>query len=360
MERRPAKQLERSAVYFPHNHIRNLDFVKHTLLFWDRVYTIVPPDTALRNTSAVPPRVAALEIIRPRYPGEREQYEVQRRLSAVASSPDRGSWLRSTIPGNEMFPYNIEYPIYEKKFSQPTWQLLNELQLVDPGDTADEPLTKPATGLWLMAMLADAMAGDSLATVTDRHGAYAWLEQAIALNKGMSEVSEGAIRDKSDEYEFAARATLPVIGATQFDIDKLIKLREREAAGETWLRTARHNYLDLLSSFPDRVAAASRSGVELEDVYASFSEDCEESFRALEEALQTVNLKAMLNDKVNLPIAVAAGAVGLGTASIGAALGGLGLGVLYGGIKQIMDSRQERQKALTTNRLAWGYLAAGR
>lgn len=221
----------RSAVYYPSTQVRSRQVMQSSLLLWDELHTIVPtpnyaPDYRERRDMA-----EAWELIgRKLVPTGTQQ---KRAHAAIEVTLERGGLPPSLYDIAAVDQPSEYYEVWPQKFTENTFKLLRDHRLTDlPLPNGDYPFTQEG-GLLVMAKLADACAGTTLARVTDRLMAYGMI--------GSAEQRPGQLSD-------VIPVTLDIIDTSSVSLEDLIAFRRREVSernGRDYTRL-RHAYADLV------------------------------------------------------------------------------------------------------------------
>lgn len=163
----------RSALYYPHTEIRSPELIKSALLLWDQLEYIVPQKNhcpKYKDKWAA----AAIELIgKAHCPTDHEKALTEAQIQDFVKRPLPPCFYYTSARVSKN-----DYLIYPQKFSYKVWDALREAQLagppLPPSADSDYPLQE-ATGLSIMAILADCCAGETFQRVTDRGAAYATL-----------------------------------------------------------------------------------------------------------------------------------------------------------------------------------------
>lgn len=202
----------RSAVYHPSTQVRNRQVMQSSLLLWDELHTIVPDPRYEPEYGADREMAQAWELIgKKTVPTEAQK---QRAHEAIVTSLESVRLRPDLYKVKEFDPPADAYEIWPQKFAAETLDLLRHNGLTDsPRANGDYALTQEG-GLLVMAKLADACAGTTLARVTDRAMAY-----------GM--IGTGDLRESSPMDVIPV--TLDIIDAGSIPIENLIEFRKKEA-----------------------------------------------------------------------------------------------------------------------------------
>jgi hypothetical protein len=282
----------RSALYYPHTHIRSENLLKTSLLMWDQLEFIVPSVGYKPHYHNKPLFERALEIFGvPRCPSEQDKHNAHDFIEDLATAPSLPEpfFYRHTDPE--------PFAIYPEKFMPETWQVLLDLKLAGmPLQNDNFPLTATA-GLSVMSILADCCAGTTRARITDRGLAYASITNLTVDRSAAPAV---------DLYERVIPLTLEVVDATSLPLEQLIRFREREnKSGGHGLRELRHQYLDCIESHV-RALQNVKSRSDREELDRVFQAKMGTDFRQLCEELCGAKTNAILSKELITSVLVAA------------------------------------------------------
>ncbi len=324
----------RSALYFPRTEVRNKDLIRTALLTWDQLEYIAPYDGYQPQYQDID-AARAMEIIGCRRVASEDD---QQRIHVLIEE-----LLQQEIP--ETFMYSPadgittpEYEMWPQKLAWTTWQLLQSKGLTDKLLSNMDYPTSQAAGLTLMPIIADVLAGETRARVTDQALAYATI----------ANVSKTV--QQSDDYSRIVPLTLKVASLDQVPISRLIAFREKEAteAGSDY-RTLRHNYLAAIGKHVHGISKTSLTAADRAEMDRVFASDMEDDFRDLKAELGVAKKDGFFTKEVvTLVLAVstfvATVATG-GAATIPAAIAGTGgvvtLGGLLGARNKLGKARRE-------------------
>ena len=186
---------------------------------------------------------------------------------------------------------------WPQKFSRETWDLLGAKGLTERRlDHFDYPMSK-AAGLSMMAILADVLAGETRARVTDRGLAYATIANVPKV--------AGAAADPVQVVPL----TLKGIAVDRIPIDRLIKFREREKLeGGSGYRTLRHKYLAAIEAHVTQISMHVPGSSDRKELDRTFESDMEDDLRDLKRELGFAKGDAWLSKEV-VTLAIAGGAL---------------------------------------------------
>lgn len=283
----------RTALYFPHTEVRSKSVIHTSLLMWDQLETIVPYD-GYRSQYTDYEAAAAMEIIgSPRAPTEAEKRNVHVMIEEL---------LRDGVPETLRYsPRSGErddtYEMWPQKLLHETWNLFQAKGLTDrPLDNHDYPMSQ-ATGLTVMAILADLLAGQTRARITDRQLAYATMANAPKIagdaHKPMQVVP----------------LTMRGVAVDRIPLDRLIDFRRREAKERgNGYRKLRHNYLEFVEKHLAAIANVEPNSRDRQELDRAFQSDMEDDLRDLKAELGFAKRDAWLSKEM-LTLTIAGGAL---------------------------------------------------
>jgi hypothetical protein len=219
----------RSAVYYPSTQVRSHQVMQNSLLLWDELHTIVPTPNYAPAYGKQRDMAEAWELIgRQLVPTGTQQ---KRAHAAIERTLENGGLPPSLYHIGIVDQPSEYYEVWPQKFTEQTFSLLREHRLTDlPLPNGDYPFTQEG-GLLVMAKLADACAGTTLARVTDRLLAYGMI--------GTADQRPGHASD-------VIPVTLDIIDTSCVPLKDLIAFRRREASernGRDYTKL-RHTYAD--------------------------------------------------------------------------------------------------------------------
>lgn len=292
-----------SALYYPHTDVRSEDLMKSALLTWDRLHTIVP-----------------FKDYRPKYGKNRvmaEAWEVigEQGKARIVAAPDEQriahdsivELLKAGLPPEFQFLAEKDrskepYEIWPQKFAEQTWHLMQQHELTgELLPNGDYPFTHEG-GVLVMSKLADAIAGNKLARVTD---------QSLAF--GMT-----ADQTPDREAEQAVLVTLDLIDESRISLQALIDYRKREekSSRKRDYKAMRRRYAKAVSDHVEEWKGLPTQRLR-DQKNDDFKEDMQRDLDELSEAI-TGNKCELLLKPVIVATLVAAG-TGIAAATGGAA-----------------------------------------
>jgi hypothetical protein len=282
----------RTALYFPHTEVRNKSIVHTALLLWDALECIVP-DQGYRPQYADREMAAAMEIVgKKRTPTDKEKRRVHTLVKDLVQGSVPETFLYSPRRGQ-----TDPYEIWPQKFLGATWDLLQDKGLTDRRlDHYDYPMSQ-AAGLSIMAILADVLAGETRARVTDRGLAYATIANAPK------------VAGDAEHPVQVVPLTLKGIAADRLPIDQLIAFRKREAKEDgSDYRALRRNYHTAIEKHIRQISMHAPGSPDRVELDRAFEADMEDDLRDLKRELGFSRRDAWLSKEV-VTLAVAGGAL---------------------------------------------------
>lgn len=337
----------RTALYFPHTEVRSRSLIRTALLTWDNVEYIAPfagyqPDYQDRDIAR------AMDVIgKKRVPSRTEQDRAHEYVVDL---------LQSGVP--ETFKYmpqdgarTPEYEIWPQKLAEKTWRLLGEQGLTDGfiyTETTDYP-TSQAAGLTLMAILADVLAGETRARITDRGLAYATIANAPGITAD------------AQEADRVVPLTFKGIAIDNVPLDRLIDFREREAkSGSGDYQALRHKYQNAIEEHLERISSVRIGSKDREELDRIFADDMERDLVELKKELGFAKKDALLSrDIVALVIVggalIAAAAAAPPFVLPGVIAGGSGVALIGGLLGAGNKLAKARYDVLRNHKMAYLY-----
>ena len=296
----------RSAIYYPQTQVRSEKIMKSSLLLWDRLHTIVPfaeyaPDFGEKRSMS-----EAWELI-----GKQEVPDTVEKTLAHRSLKET---LRKQPPEELRYLSGADgrYEVWPQKFLDETWRLLRRHRMTDdPLENADYPMTREG-GVMIMAKLADAMAGEAFARVTDNALAFGCTSEPVGASSAETVLM-----------------TLDLIDARQIPLSKLISFRKRELRERRGYdyTAMRHRYADAVRDHLDETAKL-KTALQRHKKNEEFNEDMKKNLRELNEALTGNRMELILKPVIvatvtGVTLATAGAAtpmavIAAGTAALGA------------------------------------------
>ena len=289
----------RTALYFPHTKVRSKSVIHTSLLMWDHLETIVPY-SGYRPHYDDYEAAAAMEIIgSPRAPTEAEKRGVHMLVEELLRDGVPETLRYSPRSGERDYTYEM----WPQKLLYETWDLLRAQGLTDrPLDNQDYPMSQ-AAGLTVMAILADVLAGQTRARITDRQLAYATMANAPKVAGDAHEPMQ------------VVPLTLKGIAVDRIPLDRLINFRRREAKERgSGYRKLRHNFLEAVEKHVAAIAKVLPNSRDRQELDRAFQSDMEDDLRDLKAELGFAKREAWLS-KDMLTLTIAGG--GLLAAAIG-------------------------------------------
>src|SRR6516225_514002 len=179
------------AVYYPHTRVRDENFLKHALLYWDEVEFISPSsvyDALPEYTDEIMRELA--RIMRPRVPTPQEKECAHKRILALFGEGPLPYWLRVRRESSD--EERKLYNLCAGKLLDRTWCELERQELILPRweDGALEYASHTYLGLTIMAILAQCCAGQLRHTITDQDDSYYAMLKHLQFLSGEYERSD--------------------------------------------------------------------------------------------------------------------------------------------------------------------------
>jgi len=287
----------RSALYYPHTDVNDVNLVKSALLMWDKVEHIVPW-SGYRSHYEDARLAKAMELVgAPHVPTAIEKTEAhQRVMEMIESKVPPEFYLKRTTKDHR------RYEMYPDKLLPETWDELRQASWAGLlRAKGDYPLMEPA-GLTVMSILADCCAGKTKARITDRADAY------VSINSLLVDRPLRPSPDLPGEYGMVP-FNLQVASIDDLDLEDLIAFREREEkeAGHT-LRDLRHRYVDNIDRYLQRIQKEAKSEADVQEIRYQYLDDMRVDIAQLKKEL-TLARREMLLSKEMLVVLVGGAAL---------------------------------------------------
>lgn len=364
-----------SAVYYPHTAIRDENFLKHGLLYWDEIefvspfhgYDVMPryPQTVIRELA---------KFTKPRVPTQEEKKRAHDQIMALLGD-DLPSWL--TIPRQAESDDNRRYSMFSKKLLHETWHELERRNLVrmEPGHGGDDYVSHSYLGLTMMAILARNCAGTQKHTITDQNDSYFGLLKHLQFLSGDTDSGRAAVNEASrqpyrrwldtlgmvkEQAEDRARETLvsitlEVIDAKSLSIEDLLKLRNDKTKFAAELR---QNYAKALETHLAPLSEPDITQTDAKALLDDFRRAMQQDLDRLYDELKLNALKTLLSKEVAVAItAPIVGSTVLIASGVCSVLAGtIGIGALG---KVALDYRSSRNAVFQKHPMAFLYSGKG-
>ena len=346
-----------TAVYYPHTRIRDMSLLKNALLLWDRVEYIVPFQKWEHETLNKKAYDEAIELIaEPHLPTDDEKAQLHGRVEALVKRgvPD---WF--FLRPAQGFHGPERYKMYTDKMAQETVDLLihhgmarvmkNHLNYAE---------FMPATGLIVMSLLADVCAGKSKQKITDRPDAYRWLAMCDTEEMGGEYKIGKETVQLRDDIERLVSVSIKVLDTDDIPISKLIAMRKREAksAGSDY-RAFRLKYLTKIDEFVRRLREPDVRESDVKEIEREFQKGLDGYISNLNTELGLALTKLIFSKEVAVAVLAAVGTLTAPILGLVGASTSIGIGAL---VKDVVDYRAARRKALRENPMSWLYLSKSR
>jgi hypothetical protein len=365
-----------TAVYYPHTAIRDENFLKHGLLYWDEIefvspfdgYDVLPryPDSMMRELA---------RFTKPRVPTEDEKKKAHAEIIDLLTG-DLPSWLQ-VDRSSDADDYNLYY-MFKDKLLPETWAELKRRNLVKAkrghGDF-DDYVSHTYLGLTMMAILARCCAGTLKHTITDQNDSYYALLKHLQFLSGESEGSSAPLDERSqqtfkrwlntlgvtkssaegDARQTLVSVTLDVIDAKKLTIGDLLKLRNDKTKFAAELR---QNYAQAVEKQVAQLSDPALSATDSKAVVDDFRRAMQQDLDRLYDELKWTAVKTVLSKEVAVaiaaPLAGSAALIASGAGSIlGGALGAAALG------KLAVEYRTSRKSVFAKHPMAFLYSGKG-
>jgi hypothetical protein len=241
----------------------------------------------------------------------------------------------------------VQYYIYPQKFLPKTWELLRENQLTR--ELSKDSMSEQ-TALILMSLLTDCCAGQTLARIIDRAGAYASLTDLFV------EQPNGDNPDKKHSLDNLLPISLQIADATSISLKKLVALRKREegSADGHLVRDLRHRFVERLDKQAQHLSEVT-APTDIEELRQQFKDEMLDDLRDLKEALKLEAQQVVGTKEIIASIATTAATVAaLMTGVLPVAISG-GLATLGGLIASKSRFVKARHEILKKHPMAYLY-----
>jgi hypothetical protein len=361
------------AIYYPHTAVRDENFLKHALLYWDEINYISPWEdfSALPRYSGETTKALAKFLI-PHVPTKQEKERAHAEIMGLVDN-DLPSWLQVDRVGKA--DEHQTYAMFRDKLLPETWSELRErgmVQFTRHGDL-DDYVSHTYLGLTLMAILARCCAGTLKHTITDRTDAYeSFMKHLETLSASDAKRRGRSHREKSKTYrkwldvlgvqraqaedverKRLVSITLEVVDAQSVSVDTLVRLRTDKSALASEMRG---NYAKAVEDYVDKLTAPHLLETDAVTLREEFRKKMSDDMKKLSEELGPIGWKTVLSKE--LAVAIVASAVGAGvlaSSGIGSTLGGaLAIGALG---KLRTEYRSARDAVFGKHSMAFLYAA---
>jgi hypothetical protein len=265
--------LDRNALYYPYIHVRDVNWLKATLLCFRQVRRMVPPDFHLNDLPELKPyRALAIEVRGEKMPlltEERtdtaEVYQAQRRLvEELKHHEDVLDQRFSKNTTTKQFGSKYDpFQIHARKMPDLMEYLLNrKVPLAWKARTirTNEPhkwfAVHPELGEAIMSVLAIAIAENkSLDIVTSSgtaHHALATLDEEAVINNLLKHGAKSTSKSSTDKNAELVDELAEIVMTTSFNLEKLKPEQILELIKEGKdLREFKKGLIPIVSSIPD-------------------------------------------------------------------------------------------------------------
>jgi hypothetical protein len=202
----------RTALYYPHTEVQSEGLVRDALLTWDHLEYIAPyagyqPRYGDRSEIA-----EAMEVIgRPRVPSGNDHMLVHELIVDLFDTDDIPEMFLQGVAGS------IDYEIWPQKLPEETWRFLRDKGVIAEELSNSDGVASEPGGLALMSLLADVLAGETRARVTDRVEAY----------RSIAHLPNTKPRD-GEQLSSVVPLTFKALSLSDIPLRNLIDYRKRE------------------------------------------------------------------------------------------------------------------------------------
>jgi len=352
-----------SAIYYPHTSVRDENFLKHALLYWDEIEYISPWEDFNALPRYLPARQILAQFLKPRVPSNQEKQKAHNEIMKLIDG-DLPPWLQ--VERVAETDEHEAYSMFRDKLLPETWRELKKrgvVQFSKHGDL-DAYVSHTYLGLTLMAILARSCAGTLRHTITDRTDAYSSFLKHLEFLSGTDNEKDspldsasretfrnwlqilGVKRPQTEDIERQnlVSITLDVIDAESLSVDALVRLRTDKTALASELR---QNYSKAVEEYVDKLSEPALLETDAITLQDEFRRKVTLDMAKLYEELRPVGWKMVLSKEVSVAVlASAAGATILTASGVGSILGGAiavgALGRLYTEYKAARDAVFEK------------------
>jgi hypothetical protein len=364
-----------SAIYYPHTAIRDEDFLKHGLLYWDEIeyvspfqgYDVMPryPKTVIRELA---------KFTKPCVPTKEEKERAHTQIMALLEG-ELPSWLM--VDDDVASDDSRRYSMFSHKLLHETWYELQKRKLVrmERGHGGDDYVSHTYLGLTMMAVIARCCAGTLKHTITDQNDSYFTLLKHLQFMSGETEAGRGAADKRSQKTykrwldtlgvaktqgkdkgrDTLVSITLDVIDAKSLSVKDLLRLRNDKTK---FAEELRQNYAAALDKYLTPLSDPAITATDTRTLLEAFRRTMKQDLDRLRDELKLNAMKTLLSKEV--AVAVAAPMVG------SAALIGSGAGSVLGGFlgaaalgKLGVEYRSSRNAVFQKHPMAFLYSGKG-
>jgi hypothetical protein len=362
-----------AAIYYPHTAIRDENFLKHAMLYWDEIEYISPShgfDVLPRYPKTIIQELA--KFTKPHVPTEDEKTKAHDQIMDLTSVA-LPSWLQ--VDRNSSADDRHLYSMFSGKLLPDTWRELEERRLVKfekHGDFSDYA-SHTYLGLCMMAILARCCAGSLKCTITDQNDSYYSLLKHLQFLSGEHEsidpsktarqpferwltalgVANARLVDKTRET--LVSITLDVIDAKKLPVESLLRLRQDKTGFASELR---QNYARSIQEYVDKMVDPKLSKTDITALAEDFRRKMEQDLNRLRAELKLSALKTVLSKEVAVGVAAPIlGSTALVASGVGTILGGaLGIAALG---KLAVEYRTGRNSVFQKHPMSFLYASKG-
>lgn len=364
-----------AAVYYPHTAVRDENFLKHALLYWDEVEYISPADgfdVLPRYPDAIIQELA--KFTKPHVPTAEEKMRAHDQIMELLAD-EMPSWLQvdRAVDAEDAQLYTM----FPNKLLRQTWEELRQRHLVKFKRHVDFEHYASHTylGLTMMAILARCCAGTLKHTITDQSDSYYALLKHLQFLGGENEPGKAGpdpasqqtfrrwlntlgvtnSRAQDEARETLVSITLEVIDAKNLSVENVLTLRNDRTKFAAELR---QNYAKAIGEYVDKMSDSNLTKTDVTALTEDFRGRMQQDLRRLCGELKLNAAKTILSKE--LAVAVAASVLGsaaLVASGVGSVLGGA-FGVAALG-KLAVEYRSGRNPVLQKHPMAFLYASKG-
>ena len=355
--------MPRRALYYPHVSIGDPDFLFESLLYWDRLATILPFSgfRPHRSTDDLNLELAALEeaYISGITPSRRQKEAVHERLAELIQRQPPKSVF-------EYRPQNLTADdqgsvIWAKKLSPKTVRMLETSDWIRSVDDEGFSAIAPAAANIILGTLAQECSSPTLPAITNDAGAFRTscdtLLADIGASAGLTSASaQSAEQDETDQEQCAFITTaITSLGVIPGSVGARELRILRELRQEAGFDAQRRAFADRVDEYLSELRATpvEEHGLVADD----WNERLTLERNALRDELKAAKIEGILDAK-GLVGLILAGGFGGGGVVVGGVLGGpvgavVGLGVTA--VRASFLRQRRRREILSDNWTSWLY-----
>jgi hypothetical protein len=218
---------------------------------------------------------------------------------------------------------------------------------------------QPLVGMYVMALLADACAGDSVEKVTDRPETYSFLYSMMVAEAGLS--IQKVEPSKAANGELLVPIAVRGISTATIPLRNVLTMRLDEVkSGGHHLRAFRTNYAAALRAHIEQVSKESNSRKHVAELQVEFERGMQQDLAMLKDALKLAKYKFVFSKEMGVMAIAGAGLLADPISSslvLSSALKTVTWGAL---ISDGLELKKQCLEALGKHSTSWLYLASNR